>query len=207
MSWIELNRSLPTSVVRQSNGEWGSVDGGVVNAQTAQRNQLRILEEGGSGWDRDNYLQLAANASLTPLEGLSVNGLTSLKYTHSNSWSFTSTIDPINNFLTGAPINSTRVTPNEMTEYWRKRQEFLIQGTVDYERRFAEDHYAKITLGASQESNIYRTAFIGRKNFPNNDMETVGSGSGNAEDISSDSDGKLTGATRRNGPCVPFSGG
>ncbi|MGS2761646.1 TonB-dependent receptor [Sinomicrobium sp. M5D2P9] len=190
MSWTELNRSLPTSVVRQSNGEWGSIDGGVANAQTARRNQLRILEEGGSGWDRDNYLQLAANASLTPLEGLTINGLTSLKYTNSNSWSFNSTMDPINNFLTGDVINSTRVTPNEMTEYWRKRQEFLIQGTVDYERRFGEEHYAKITVGASQESNVFRTAFIGRKNFPNNDMETVGSGSGNSEDISSDDDGQ-----------------
>lgn len=189
ISWTELNRSLPTSVVRQSNGAWGSVDAGNENAQTAGRNQLRILEEGGSAWDRDNYLQLAANASLTPLEGLSINGLTSLKYTNSNSWSFNSTIAPINSFLTGDPMNATRVTPNEMKEYWRKRQEFLIQGTVNYERRFG-DHYGKVTVGASQESNTFRTAFVGRKNFPNDNMTTVGSGSGNPEDISSDNDGQ-----------------
>ncbi|MBC9796555.1 SusC/RagA family TonB-linked outer membrane protein [Sinomicrobium weinanense] len=189
MSWTELNRSLPTSVVRQSNGEWGSMDAGDINAETAKRNQLRKLREGGSGWDRDNYLQMAANASLTPLEGLSINGLTSLKYTNSNSWSFDSTIAPVNDFLTGEPMSPTWVTPNEMEEYWRKRQEFLIQGTIDYERRFGE-HFGKITLGASQESNIYRTAFVGRKNFPNDDMTTVGSGSGNPEDISSDDDGQ-----------------
>src|SRR5690606_15802389 len=95
LSWVELGRSLPTSVLRQSNGEWGSIDNGVANSQTAGRNQKRLLEEGGSSWDRDNYLQTAVNATLTPLEGLSINGLVSLKYSNTNNWDFKSTIDPI----------------------------------------------------------------------------------------------------------------
>jgi len=189
LSWVDLGRSLPTSVLRQSNGEWGSIDNGIANAQTAGINQLRLLEEGGSSWNRDNYLQTAANATLTPLEGLTINGLVSLKYTNTNSWDFKSTIDPINNFLTGAPMASTFVTPNEMKEYWGKRQELMIQGTIDYQRTFG-DHFGKLTLGASQESNEYRNAFLGRKNFQNNDMTTIGSGSTNPSDISSDDDGQ-----------------
>ncbi|ATP57583.1 SusC/RagA family TonB-linked outer membrane protein [Pedobacter ginsengisoli] len=189
MSWTELNRSLPTSVFRQSNGDWGSIDNGKVNAQTAGRNQSRIIEEGGQAWDRDNYFQTSANATLTPLKGLSINGLVSLKYTNGNSWSFNNTLDPINDFLTGKPITSTQKVLNDMLEYWRKRRELLTQVTTDYERTFGK-HYGKITVGASQESNAYRTAFVGRKNFPNNDMTTVVSGSSNPEDINSDTDGQ-----------------
>ncbi|GHE31139.1 SusC/RagA family TonB-linked outer membrane protein [Sphingobacterium griseoflavum] len=186
LSWTELNRSLPTQVLRQSNGNWGSVNAGVVNGDIANRNQLRRLEEGGSGWNRDNYLQTAANATLTPVKGLSINGLVSLKYTNMNEWSFNAQMDPILNFFTGAP--ATNITPNDMREYWRKRQELLLQGTADYERTFGR-HFAKATIGVTQESNIYRQAFLGRRNFPNNDMTTIGSGSTNPSDILSDSDG------------------
>ncbi|MCL4637794.1 MAG: TonB-dependent receptor [Pseudosphingobacterium sp.] len=195
MSWTELNRSLPTAVLRQSNGNWGSINAGVANADVAKRNQLRRIQEGGRAWDRDNYLQTAANATLTPLKGLSINGLVSLKYTNSNSWSFNSLIDPIPNFLTGELMTATAFTPNEMKEYWRKRQEVLVQGTVDYERTFGQ-HFAKATIGASQESNVFRQAFVGRKNFPNNDMTTVGSGSTNPSDISSDDDGQANRSTQ-----------
>lgn len=186
LSWTELNRSLPTQVLRQSNGNWGSVNAGVVNGDIANRNQLRRLEEGGNGWNRDNYLQTAANATLTPIKGLSINGLVSLKYTNMNEWSFNAQMDPILNFFTGAP--ATNVSPNDMREYWRKRQELLVQGTADYERTFGA-HFAKATIGVTQESNIFRQAFVGRRNFPNNDMTTIGSGSTNPSDILSDADG------------------
>lgn len=189
LSWVDLGRSLPTTVLRQSNGEWGSIDNGIANAQTAKINQLRLIEEGGSSWDRDNYLQTALNASLTPLEGLSINGLVSLKYSNTNSWNFASTIAPINNFLTGEPMAATNVTPNQMQEYWGKRQELMFQGTIDYERTFGE-HFGKLTVGASQESNEYRNAYLGRKNFQNNDLTTIGSGSTNPSDISADGSGQ-----------------
>jgi len=189
MAWTELNRSLPTSVFRQSNGEWGSIDNGKANSQTAGRNQVRMIDESGKGWDRDNYLQTAANATLTPINGLSINGLVSLKYTNGNSWAFNNTMSPINDFLTGKPMASTQKVQNDMLEYWRKRKELLVQGTADYERTFGK-HYGKVTLGASQESNMYRTALVGRKNFPNNDMTTVVSGSSNPEDMNSDADGQ-----------------
>ncbi|WP_172664743.1 TonB-dependent receptor [Pedobacter steynii] len=189
LTWTTLNRSLPTSVFRQSNGEWGSIENGKVNSQAAAGNQARAIAEGGKAWDRNNYIQTAANASLTPLKGLSINGLVSLKFTNGNSWSFNNTLMPINNFLTGAPILSTQRIQNDALEYWSKRKELLVQGTIDYERTFGK-HYGKLTVGSSQESNVNRTALVGRKNFPNNDMTTIVSGSTNPEDINSDSDGQ-----------------
>ncbi|MGY0041305.1 TonB-dependent receptor plug domain-containing protein [Pedobacter sp. NJ-S-72] len=67
MSWTELNRSLPTSVLRQSNGDWGTIDNGSINAQTAKRNQMRLIQDGGSAWDKDNYPANSSKCSFDPV--------------------------------------------------------------------------------------------------------------------------------------------
>ncbi|WP_165501334.1 TonB-dependent receptor [Pedobacter psychrodurus] len=188
LAWTELNRSLPTTVFRQSNGQWGSVNNGTVaSSSIPYRNQARMIAESSKGNNRNNLLQTAANATLTPLKGLSINGLVSLKFTNNNSTAFNNTMTPINNFLTGNPISLPAGvgTQNDLREYWVKRKELLVQGTADYERTFGK-HYGKLTVGASQESNVLRSAFIGRRNFPNNDLSTIINGSGNGEDILSD---------------------
>lgn len=205
MNWTELNRSLPITTARQSDGSWGSISGGEANAQAATSNQLRNLAEGGSATNDNNYFQMAANVTLTPLEGLSINGMTSLKYSNLNSWTFNSTMDPINNFLTGDPMNSTRATPNQMTEYWRKRKELLVQATVNYEKSF-DKHNFNVILGASQESNTYRNAFLGRRNFPNDDMTTIGSGSTSPSDIVSDGEGQANRTTQEEWAIRSFFG-
>jgi TonB-linked SusC/RagA family outer membrane protein len=193
IAWTELNRSLPTTVFRQSNGQWGSIDNGKASATLAGRNQARLIEEGSKGWDRNNYFQTAANATLTPLKGLSINGLVSLKFTDGNSWAFNNTLDPINDFLTGNPLTATQRLNNDMSEYFSKRRELLTQGTVDYERTFGK-HFGKVTIGASQESNMLRASFVGRRNFVNNDLTTVVTGSSNGEDIISDAEAAATAA-------------
>ncbi|NQD69301.1 TonB-dependent receptor [Sphingobacterium shayense] len=188
ISWVEMGRALPMTVLRQSNGQWGTISNGISNATIANTNQMRAVTEGGEGWNRDNYLQLAGNASLTPFEGFSLDGLVSLKYTNTNSWDFVKRQDAILDFLTGDPLSSTAVPVNEMKEYWGKRQELLLQGVANYERTFG-GHYGKLTAGVSQESNVYREAFLGRKNFVNNDLETIVNGSSAQSDMSSDDDG------------------
>ncbi|MDR3010137.1 MAG: TonB-dependent receptor [Sphingobacterium sp.] len=172
ISWVEMGRALPFTAIRQSDGSWGSISNGKPNATIAKNNQLRAITEGGRGNNRDNYLQLAANASLTPLEGLSIDGSMSLKYTNTNSFDFINRTDPVINFITKEPMPSTVNAINELKEYWGKRQELLLQGTVNYERTFG-DHFGKVTVGASQESNVYREAFLGRKNFVTNDASTI----------------------------------
>lgn len=188
LNWVEMGRALPMTVLRHSNGDWSSISNGSTNATIASNNQMRRITEGGEGTNKDNYLQLSGNASLTPFEGFSLDGLVSLKYHNGNSWSFDHTMDPVTDFLTGNPLASTAVTLNQMQEYWDKRQELLLQATANYEKNI-EDHYGKVTVGVSQESNIFRQAYIGRKNFLNNDLETIINGSSNWQDISSDDTG------------------
>ncbi|GEM65746.1 SusC/RagA family TonB-linked outer membrane protein [Sphingobacterium faecium NBRC 15299] len=186
ISWVEMGRALPFTSIRQSDGSWGSISNGAANATIAKNNQLRAITEGGKGNNRDNYLQMAANASLTPLEGLSIDGAISLKYTNTNSFDFINRTDPVINFITKQPMASTVNAINELKEFWGKRQELMLQGTINYERRFG-DHYAKATVGASEESNVYREAFLGRQNFVNNDASTIINGS--SGEISKDDKG------------------
>jgi TonB-linked SusC/RagA family outer membrane protein len=186
ISWVEMGRALPFTSIRQSDGSWGSISNGAANATIAKNNQLRAITEGGKGNNRDNYLQMAANASLTPLEGLSIDGAISLKYTNTNSFDFINRTDPVINFITKQPMSSTVNAINELKEFWGKRQELMLQGTINYERRFG-DHYAKATVGASEESNVYREAFLGRQNFVNNDASTIINGS--SGEISKDDKG------------------
>lgn len=188
ISWWEMGRGLPLTVLKHSDGTWGSISNGQPNATIANNNQMRAITEGGRGNNRDNYLQAAINGSLTPLKGLSIDGLLSLKYTNTNSFSFTNRTDPIINFITKKPMDKSFNAINQMTEYWGKRQELLLQGTINYERTFG-DHYGKATVGASQESNIYREAFLGRKNFLNNNSNTIVNGSSDPADMSSDDKG------------------
>jgi len=188
ISWWEMGRGLPLTVLKHSDGTWGSISNGQPNATIANNNQMRAITEGGRGNNRDNYLQAAINGSLTPLKGLSIDGLISLKYTNTNSFSFTNRTDPIINFITKKPMDKSFNAINQMTEYWGKRQELLLQGTINYERTFG-DHYGKATVGASQESNIYREAFLGRKNFLNNNSNTIVNGSSDPADMSSDDKG------------------
>src|SRR5699024_4552903 len=112
IEWVEMGRALPLTVLKQSNGEWGSISNGQTNATIAKNNQLRRITQGGEGNNRDNYLQLSGNASLTPFEGFSLDGLVSLKYSNSNTWSFDYTMDPIVDFLTDKPLASTATTVN-----------------------------------------------------------------------------------------------
>ena len=186
ISWVEMGRALPFTVIKQSDGSWGSISNGTANATIAKNNQLRAITEGGRGNNRDNYLQLAANASLTPLEGLSIDGAISLKYTNTNSFDFINRTDPVINFITKQPMASTANAINELKEYWGKRQELLLQGTINYERTFG-GHFGKVTVGASQESNVYREAFLGRQNFVSNDASTIINGS--SGEISKDDTG------------------
>lgn len=192
ISWWEMGRALPMTVLKHSDGTWGSISNGIANATIAGNNQLRAIQEGGRGTNRDNYLQAALNGSLTPLKGLSIDGLVSLKYTNSNTFSFTNTTNPVINFLTKQEMSTTANKINQMTEYWGKREELLLQGTINYERTFGK-HYGKVTVGSSQESNVYREAFLGRKNFLNNDLNTIVTGSSATSDMSND--GRLANRT------------
>lgn len=191
LNWVSLNRSVPSMVAIQSDGSWGTINGGKADATLAKDNQLRFMAERGKSWNRDYSVQTAVNAVLTPFKGFSVYGLLSLKYDNRLGWSFLNEVPALTNFITKQLMPSTAFTPNEMQETWSRRQEVLAQAYAEYEKTINK-HAAKVMVGASQESNIYRQVNVGRKRFFNNDLGTVSAGSSDPADISSGANASST---------------
>ncbi|PSL48981.1 TonB-linked SusC/RagA family outer membrane protein [Chitinophaga niastensis] len=183
LNFTTLNRSVPTLVAVQSDGTWGTMNGGKADATLSNGNVLRTMQDGGRSWDKSNAFTGGINGTLTPLKGLSIKGLASLKLDNRTANRFTNTMPPMTDFDTKLPIASTAVLLNEMQEKWAQRQALLLQAYAEYEKTI-KHHYAKIMVGASEESNVYRDVFVGRKNFPINGLGTVGAGSGSPDDIS-----------------------
>ncbi|ASZ13786.1 TonB-dependent receptor [Chitinophaga pendula] len=202
LSWTELNRSLPTAVARHSDGSWGTVNGGVTDGTTAKNNVLRILDEAGRRKDRDFTFMGGLNGTLTPLKGLTIKGLASLKMDYRTANRFWSTMPPLTDFITKQPLASTQNKINEMQEKWIRQQEVLLQAYAEYEKSLNR-HHTRVMVGASQESNIYRDQLTGRRNFPVNNLGTVGAGSSNPADFSTED--KLTDLTAARKPNGTYS--
>ncbi|WP_160714486.1 TonB-dependent receptor [Chitinophaga solisilvae] len=191
MTWTELNRISPTAVLRHSDGSWGSMVDGRENGNISKSNPVRNNYVGGRGWDKNNAFTGGINGTLTPLKGLSIKGLMSLKLDNRMANRFWNTVDPLVNFDTRATIPGTGVILNKMQEKWSQRQVLLAQAYAEYERTFNR-HYVKVMAGASQESNTYRNVNVGRKNFLSNNLGTVGAGSGSVDDMFNTDDDQMT---------------
>ncbi|MDN5284903.1 MAG: SusC/RagA family TonB-linked outer membrane protein [Mucilaginibacter sp.] len=176
VDFTTLNREVPLMVNKQSNGEWGSIDGGLPDGTLAAGNPLRTLAEGGRNSYTTNRFIGSVNGNYTPIKGLDINGMVSYNYFSAVSSAFTSTIDPILNFNTGAPISGTGVSPNQLDEAWENTGKLLTQGTVSYEKTVGK-HYAKLLGGASYEQYSDRKIEVIRKNFASNDLNSINAGS------------------------------
>jgi TonB-linked SusC/RagA family outer membrane protein len=176
VNFTSLNRDVPLMVNKQSNGEWGSINGGQADGTLASGNPLRTLAEGGRNSYATNRFIGAVNGTYTPIKGLDVNGMVSYNYFSGIASAFTSTIDPIINFKTGAPISGTGVTPNQLDEAWQNTGKLLTQATASYEKTVGK-HYAKLLGGASYEQYSDRRIRVIRKNFASNDLNSINAGS------------------------------
>ncbi|MCW3462107.1 TonB-dependent receptor [Chitinophaga nivalis] len=192
MNFTEMNRTTPTLVARHTDGSWGTINAGQTDATFAKNNVVWNNQLGGRNWDKNNAFTGGINGTLTPLKGLSVKGLASLKLDNRTANRFWNTMAPLVDFDTKAPLMTTARTINRMQEKWSQRQALLLQAFAEYERTFHKQHYTKIMLGASQESNVYRNVGVGRRNFPSNNLGTVGAGGGTADDALTTDDDQLT---------------
>ncbi|PTT01312.1 TonB-dependent receptor [Pedobacter sp. HMWF019] len=171
-----IGRSIPLSVAKQSNGEWGSVTAGKENATIAGQNPLRLLQDGGRTNYNTNRFIGNLNGTYTPVKGLDISGLFSYNaYNYFNS-SFINTIDPVTGFITQKPLGSTAVTTNQLTEAWQSTSNLLSQATASYEKNI-DKNYFKVLAGASYEKAQKRTIRVVRKGFPNNDLNAINAGS------------------------------
>ncbi|RNL54249.1 SusC/RagA family TonB-linked outer membrane protein [Pedobacter jejuensis] len=176
VNFTTLSRETPLLVAKQSNGQWGSVNGGIIDATLARDNTLRKLEEGGRNSYNTNRFIGNLNGTYTPVKGLEIGGLFSYNFYNTLNSEFINTMNPINNFFTGLPIASTAVTTNQLTESWENTGRMLAQATANYEKTVGK-HYFKALVGASYENYNNRTISTIRKNFVNNDLNAINGGS------------------------------
>jgi TonB-linked SusC/RagA family outer membrane protein len=175
-NFVSLNRVVPLLVNKQSNGDWGSMNGGKVDGTLAANNPLRMLQEGGRNSYNYSRLLSSVNGTYTPVKGLDINGMVSYNYYNAVSSAFVNRMDPINNFLTGAPISGTGVPVNQLDESWFNSGKFLAQATAGYEKTSGK-HYFKILGGASYEDYDDKSIQVIRRNFVNNDLNAINAGS------------------------------
>ncbi|WP_300604015.1 TonB-dependent receptor [Niabella sp.] len=176
LSFVSLNRVIPLLVNKQSNGEWGSMNGGKIDATLAADNPVRKLQEGGRNSSAGNRFIGNLTGTFTPVEGLDLNGLFSYNNFNSIADAYLNRMNPIPNFITGAPLNSTAVTVNQLTEDWVNNTSLLSQFTANYEKRIAR-HFLKLLVGTSYENNKSRALRVIRKNFVNDELNSIDAGS------------------------------
>lgn len=176
LSFTSLNRVTPLLVNKQSNGEWGSINGGAIDATLAADNPVRKIQKGGRSSSVANRFIGNLNGTFSPIKGLDFNGLFSFNNYNLLSNAFINRLDPIPNFITGAPLNSTAVTVNQLTETWQSITNMLSQVTGKYEKRI-NNHFASLLVGTSYENNKNRTLQVVRKNFVTNGLDDINAGS------------------------------
>lgn len=178
IDFTTLSRLTPLVVARQSDGNWGSINAGAVDAALASGNTLRKLAEGGRSSYATNRFIGTLNGTYTPVKGLDINGLFSYNFLNYLTSTFTNTMDPLINFVTKAPLTSTAVTTNQLDEQWQNTTNLLAQVTAGYSHKVAL-HEFRILAGSSYEN--FRDQFVRviRKGFVNNDLNAINGGSAN----------------------------
>ncbi|SHM10583.1 TonB-linked outer membrane protein, SusC/RagA family [Chitinophaga jiangningensis] len=176
LSFVSLNRVTPLLVNKQSNGEWGSINGGVIDATLAKDNPVRMLQEGGRSSSGTNRFIGNLTGTYTPVKDLEIIGLFSYNNFNYDSSQFVNRMDPINNFNTGVPIASTAVTVNALGESWQNTTNLLAQLTAGYSKKIGK-HSGQILAGTSFENNKARYIRVIRKNFVTNGLDAINAGS------------------------------
>lgn len=171
-----LARMIPAVVNKQSDGTWGTMNGGQVDVTYGAINPLRTLKEGGRSSYTTNRFITSLNGTLKPVKGLSFDGTISYNFYNATTSTFTNEMQPLINWLTKETIESTHKYPNRLDENWENAGNLLLQGYASYEHQWGK-HYAKLMAGSSYEDYKYRNLTAFRKDFINNDLNAISAGS------------------------------
>lgn len=179
-------------VAKQSNGEWGSYEGGKPAAAVNMvRNPLRNLEEGG-WWNRktqNTLINLAAD--IKPVKGLVLTGeMTYKTYDYKNK-KYSASMSKIKDFVTGLELNGSEVAESKMEYEWYENERLIYNGLANYTWSNTV-HNISALAGISYEHYRYQKQKSFRKNFPTNNMTDINGGS------SSPADSEVEGGSNEN---------
>ena len=189
-----------TYVAQQSDGEWGSFEGGTQAAkQNMVRNPLRVLRDGGWGEQHTKNTMIDLGFDIKPVEGLVLTGQFIYKGYDFQSKSYDASLPQVINFKTGQPISGSEVAESKMELDWRTNSRLLYNALAKYDWK-NDEHSISILAGMSYEHYKVKRIFGYRKNFPTNDQTDIDAGSNAPEDmyIGSTADDKNNGGEKEN---------
>ena len=183
IAYVNLLTIPTTYVARQSNGEWGSYEGGKPAALVnMQRNPLRQLEEGGWNKSKSENTLINLAVDIKPIKGLVLTGEMIYKAYDYKYRVYEANRPKIKDFVTGKELNGTDVTDSKMTYDWQENSRLTYNGLANY--TWTDNiHNIGVLAGVSYEHYQYQKQKSYRKKFPTNGMTDINGGSSAPNDM------------------------
>ena len=166
-----------TFVAKQSNGNWGTINGGkVASTNFINGNPLRALSKKNWSKSKTKNTMFDLGFNLKPIEGLSIKGQGVYQNYEYKGQSYTALQGNAINFLSGDEIGGTGVTKNKMSMNWASSTRKLYTATAKY--NFAlNQHSFDLLLGTSYEHYKYENLGASRGDFPADSFTGLDAGS------------------------------
>lgn len=182
VSNLQMINVPSTMVARQSNGESGTINGGVIASQNyINGNALRNLNK--NDWSHADSVNTIIDLGfdLKPVKGLTVSGSGSYTSNDGKRKNYRGLQDNARNYFTGAEIPGTGSTINEMRMVWANTSRLLYTATAKYNWS-NQKHDFTVLGGTSYEQNKFEALSALRKNFATDDLKDLSAGSSAAGD-------------------------
>ncbi len=179
-----VNRYAPTAVAKHTDGTYGVYEGGLAWG-FADDNALRNFEQGGRKTENTERLLLDLAADIKPFEGLVYTPSLSMYSTNKRSFKFQNTIPDLIDFDTKEVMDGTGKYENKMSLDWSYRQRLLFQNIITYSKTIG-DHNIDLLGGYTYEDNSFEVFKGSRKGFFSNEMNNLGAGSSDPQNITND---------------------
>lgn len=163
-----------TFVARQSDGNWGTVNGGHLGTtEFINYNPLRALSK--KDWNKTKYENTMYDLGfdIKPVKGLVLSGQGVLRRYEYKSKSYTALQENAVNYFTGEEISGSGNTVNKMDMDWRSTSTMLYTATAKYNWSNSY-HSVSALVGTSYEHYKYERLAGSRQDFPSDaltDME------------------------------------
>lgn len=165
-----------TFVAKQTNGEWGSVNGGQQASNVFMTyNPLRQMSKNDWSQNKTENTMYDLGFDIKPLKGLVISGQGIFKGYEYKYKGYTALQDEIKSFLSGETLSGTGVTKNKMSMDWRSTTHMLYTATVKYDWS-NNGHSISALAGTSYEHYKYERLAGTRENFPTDTMTDMEGG-------------------------------
>lgn len=165
-----------TYVAKQSNGDWGTVNGGkLAESNFWLHNPLRALAKNDWSKTKNEHTMYDMGLDLKPFKGFTLSAQGSYRTSEYKSKSYTGLQDNVINYFSGEEIQGTGNTVNKMSMDWQSTSNILYTTTARYD--WSKDiHSLNVLLGTSYEHYKFEQLTASRQDFPSDGLTDISGG-------------------------------